>query len=210
MSYLEYAYPKNSYINPPSSNKTSKKLEDAVDLITKIIEFAKSTKLWNEIKVNQWTTAGFNDVDIPPVTFKSLDFFGQVSYNDTGDPIGIELNEKNIKGDEKFKQFDVPEFAQVFLLEMGNVKNAPEINEIYNKIDKEKIKKQDFIERIEKLEFNVRSAIIDAYEKGQFNSDAYSKKECIFDINMINFQDYLKDPRGNKHRRDLGKKWLTY
>lgn len=101
------------------------------------------------------------------------------------------------------------QWQQVIAMELGNFANAALLNSVYDEGEKGNLSKDDFVRAIEKIEYDSRALVIEAYESGEFGVPG---SDCppIFTGGQIPFEDYIKDPRGAAHRADYEDQWEQY
>lgn len=117
----------------------------------------------------------------------------------TGKNIILNESEKEILSDGEWKQ--------VIAMELGNAANDAIFQTIFTEADANPPSRDDFIDSIEKVEFETRLAVVAAYKGGEFCEP--SAKDCkpLFDISVTDFESYRKDPRGKAHRESYGGLW---
>ncbi|WP_397362853.1 hypothetical protein [Olleya sp. R77988] len=198
MSYNNY--PKTEWNNSNELLKTSKSTNNET-LINEILKFSKNTEIWNNIGASfeYWETKGFNDITIPSINFKKMEFKGELLLNLKGKVIGINLN-KNL-----IKSFEVPYFSQILIMELGNLKTKSSYNQLF--ANAKDYTKEDFVKKVEKFEYNIRNEIINAFLQGEFNSEKYKNQPCIFEAKKITFEEYYNDERLKNHKKGYEDLW---
>jgi hypothetical protein len=101
------------------------------------------------------------------------------------------------------------QWQQVIAMELGNFANATLLESVYGEGEKGNLGKDDFVRAIEKIEYDSRDLVIEAYESGEFGAPG---PDCppIFTGGRIPFEDYIKDPRGAAHRAAYEDQWEQY
>jgi hypothetical protein len=129
------------------------------------------------------------------------DAFGRHGNFDGNNTITLNEAEEN--------QLNDCQWQQVLAMELGNFANAVLLNSVYDEGEKGNLSKDDFVRSIEKIEYDSRTLVIEAYESGQFGAPG---PDCppIFTGGQISFEDYIKDPRGATHRADYEAQWEQY
>lgn len=201
-----------SYNNYPKSNWFNDSYSRTIDtnkseLINKIIAFSKSTNLWNTMNMVRWKKKGLDDARLETKNLKDNILFdklgdfikGNTLYDEFG-PVKIRLN-ANLIGN-----LSVPSYSQVLMMELGNVKNWKTVK----KITPNKFSRDDYVKKIEKLEFEIRVQIIKAYKENDFESSEYVKEECIFETDMLDFDEYYNSEKSEQHRMLYEKEWDDY
>jgi len=202
MSYNNY--PKSNWLNDSDSRtiETNKS-----ELINKIITFSRSTNLWTIMNMVRWKKKGLDDARLETkilkdnILFDKLGDFikGNTLYDEFG-PVKIRLN------DNLIRNLNVPSYSQVLMMELGNVKNWKTVK----KITPNKFSRDDYVKKIEKLEFEIRVQIIKAYKENDFESSEYITEECIFETDMLDFDEYYNSEKSEKHRMLYEKEWDDY
>lgn len=98
------------------------------------------------------------------------------------------------------------EWKQVIAMELGNFANREPLNLVYDDGEKGSLSKEEFVDAIEKIEFNSRNAVVDAHSKGEFSSPG---EVCllIFPGGKLKFKEWIKAPEMVEHQLTYEDKW---
>lgn len=132
----------------------------------------------------------------------------KVKWGATTDGFHGEWNGKSIiLNESERKTLSDNEWKQVIALELGNAANDATFQAIFKQADVDPPARDDFVDSIERVEFQTRLAIIAAYNAGEFCDPAVKGCKPLFDSAVTDFEVYRKDPRGRSHRESYGVMW---
>jgi hypothetical protein len=93
-------------------------------------------------------------------------------------------------------QLSDDEWKQVITLELGNAGNDTTFQAIFAQSELNPPSREDFIDTIEKVEFETRLSVIAAYNAGQFCNPGEEGCNAVFDTSVTDFNAYRKDREG--------------
>ena len=221
MNYSDFSNPASLYkINPDALSYSSIKNSDEASttkpqLVLDIIAFCRSVPLWQTLNGPGWKKQGLVDLKIDKniikaglmngnsctIKFSHLPEYSRAEVPDPDDKFTPEFILLN--GHNKYQQYTIPTWSQVLFMELGNYKNYGNFNTIYKN---KSLGLEEFVRKWEKLEYDIRTQIVDAYSKGQFDSDKYVKQDCIFREN-VSFESYMNADENKGHREMVRQKW---
>jgi Domain of unknown function (DUF4157) len=98
------------------------------------------------------------------------------------------------------------QWEQVIAMELGNFANQDKLNLIQDAALDGELSKEDYVEKIERTEFDSRAKVIDAYDAGEFGQPG---AECPSMFAKVSFKDYMANPKTEVHRKSYEQNWET-
>lgn len=98
------------------------------------------------------------------------------------------------------------EWKQVIAMELGNFAHKAQSDDIDTRASDGNLSKDQYVSEMEKVEFETRNLVIEAYKGGEFCA---LSPDCpsIFELEPMSFDEYMKDERGAKHRATYEEYW---
>lgn len=155
------------------------------------------TELWDSVKNTSIGSKFINQLKKPPkLSWGNCSFRAEINY----DSNTITLNKK--------MQNDISdnEWKQIIVMELGNATQHEALDEVYK--NAKIYNRENFIKAVEKIEFDTRVQVINAYVSGEF-CNPINTPQCksVFDTSVTLFEDYISDKRGSAHREAIGEIW---
>jgi hypothetical protein len=184
MMYAEFygneGRPGDAFEGRPISDK------DGDITIEDILQFSKAEA------ASVWAELGLNAITLPTISFGKTknDFFAETNGNGK-----IILNRRLLKS------WNISQFSQALLMELGNYKNLSDLNSILENVKKYETA-ESYSEAIERVEF--RSIEIIARAVFSLNSVF---NPPIWSYLPKSFDDYYNNPNSKEHRKSYEDEW---
>lgn len=99
------------------------------------------------------------------------------------------------------------QWMQIIAMELGNAANEARIQEVRDHAEEDPPSREEYIEAIERIEFESRAEVLKAVTEGQFGA---AKGDDAFDATVTDFETYMKAPEMTRHHEDIGRDWDEY